>query len=236
MIKRYRFRKHNSRMKRGFSKSSAFYYLKYMYYFFRYVYYRIKRITMSFLSALLSLCMMIVGLAFLVFLASSVLSDGDPSDYNDPVKYLNIAGADGHRIKLVNNVNATDPSYEELKRFLKADLTDTIPYEYGSFVCADFAETVHNNAEEQGIKAGYVSVDFYEITEGHACNVFNTTDEGLVFVDCTAPLNNDFRNHDTIVTMGIGEKYELEGLFEHYKVYMNFDDVDLTVKTYEIYW
>ena len=64
---------------------------------------------------------------------------------------------------LENNVSAKDPSYKELIQFLKTDQTDTIPYYYDSFVCADFAEAVHNNAEKSGIKAGYVGVDFYEI-------------------------------------------------------------------------
>lgn len=61
------------------------------------------------------------------------------------IHVLNIAGADGSRIILHNNMSAKDPSYEELKTFLKADLTDSIPYDVDSFVCSDYAEAVHNN-------------------------------------------------------------------------------------------
>jgi len=43
----------------------------------------------------------------------------------------------------------------------------------GSFVCADFAETLHNNAEKVGIRVAYVTVNGI-----HALNAFDTTDRG----------------------------------------------------------
>lgn len=147
-----------------------------------------------------------------------------------PIHVLNIAGADGSRIILYNNVSATDPSYEKLKTFLNTDLTDSIPYAVNSFVCSDYAEAVHNNAEKSGIRAAYVSVYFYERNKGHACNAFNTTDRGLVFVDCTAPFFSDLENNDAIVTVKIGEIYKLEGLFGSHKFF------DSTVKRYKIFW
>lgn len=153
-----------------------------------------------------------------------------------PDNVLNSVGADGHRITLANNVSARDPSYEELKTFLKADQTDQILYNYSSFVCIDYAETVHNNAEKAGIKAGLVTINFNEINDGHACNVFNTTDNGLVFVDCTGYRENYYGNCDTIVTMRIGEKYDVKGLFGSEKYYSDYNNGDLTVKNYEIYW
>jgi len=127
-------------------------------------------------------------------------------------------------------MSAKDPSYEELKAFLKADLTDSIPYNEDSFVCSDCAEAVHNNGEADGIRAAYASVYFYEKDRGHACNAFNTTDKGLVFVDCTAPSFYNLENNDAIVTMKIGETYKLEGLFGSHKFF------DSTVKRYKIYW
>lgn len=51
-------------------------------------------------------------------------------------------------------------------------------------VCADFAEVLHNNAELFGIKAAWVAINFEE-GPGHALNAFQTTDRGLVFIDCT---------------------------------------------------
>lgn len=97
-------------------------------------------------------------------------------------------GADGEPIELINNPNATNPTYAELIAFIKADFTDTDDYlegGAGGYVCADFAEDVHNNAEAAGIRAAWVSIDFGRDDEGHACNAFETTDRGLVYIDCT---------------------------------------------------
>jgi hypothetical protein len=117
-----------------------------------------------------------------------------------------IAGADGDPIRLTQNPDATDPSWAELRRFLYSDRTDSIPYDDDTFVCADFAEALHNNAEEAGIKAGYVVVDFAGETDGHACNVFRTTDRGTVYIDDTGTLDgND--NADKTVDLAVGEDY-----------------------------
>jgi hypothetical protein len=89
----------------------------------------------------------------------------------------------GDPICLVDNKYAIEPTYTQVITFLKNDTTDTIPYT-STFVCADYAEAVHNNAEASGIKAAYVSIDF-EVGVGHAINMFNTTDLGPVHVDCT---------------------------------------------------
>jgi len=175
------------------------------------------------LSSILALYFMITGLMILVLQVYFTIS------FSLPTHILNIAGADGSRIILHNNMSAKDPSYEELKTFLKADLTDSIPYN-DSFACSDCAEVVHNNAEAAGIRAAFVSVDFYERDKGHACNAFNTTDRGLVFVDCTAPVFYDLENNDAIVIMKTGEIYKLEGLFGSHKFF------DSTVKRYKIFW
>ncbi|NQE45915.1 hypothetical protein C5S31_07835 [ANME-1 cluster archaeon GoMg2] len=103
--------------------------------------------------------------------------------YNKKLPYSKAAGS---RVCLVNYKNATDPTWNELISFLNSDDTDEILYIEGSFVCADFAEMLHNNAETAGIKAAFVCVDFASDDEdGHALNAFNTTDRGLVYVDCT---------------------------------------------------
>lgn len=71
----------------------------------------------------------------------------------------NVLGADGHRIELVNNPDARKPSWEQLKNFLQKDLTDRIEYDEDSFVCADYAEMLHNSAEEAGWRAAFVIVE-----------------------------------------------------------------------------
>jgi hypothetical protein len=111
-----------------------------------------------------------------------------------------IVGGDGHRIWLHNDPNAKNPSLEKLINFLRNDKTDQHPYVIGSFVCADFAETLHNDAEKAGIRAAYVSVN-----TDHALNAFNTTDKGLIYVDDGGL--------DTIAHVVIGDKYTIEPLW-----------------------
>lgn len=142
------------------------------------------------------------------------------------------AGADGHEITLLNNVYATDPSYTELIAFLKSDKTDEIEYNYQTFVCADFAETVHNNAETAGYNCAWVVLDFEE-GEGHACNAFNTTDRGLIFVDCTNGLGYEsIGNWDKIVNIEIGKNYIPRSIFNSRVRYFSMG----TVSDYKIYW
>lgn len=102
----------------------------------------------------------------------------------DNIKYINAAGADGHRITLVNNPDATNPTWGQLKAFLAQDDTSEHPYDLKQFVCADFAEQLHNRAEAAGIRAAFVSItlpDFHPpsgYAAGHALNAFRLADWG----------------------------------------------------------
>jgi len=91
-------------------------------------------------------------------------------------------------------------------------------------ICADFAERLHNNAEMAGIRCAYVSVTLagytgpynYGISSstGHACNAFQTTDRGLVYIDCTG-MSDSYGpdNNDKVVDVQVGEQYNPEYLF-----------------------
>ncbi len=127
-------------------------------------------------------------------------------------------GGDGEPIELVNNLDATNPTYAELVDFIKADTTDTKGYvEEGfmAYVCSDFAEAVHNYAEAAGIKAAWVSIGFYGDVEGHALNAFETTDRGVVYIDCTgegflSQLGSEKYNYaswDKVAFVEIGREY-----------------------------
>jgi hypothetical protein len=124
-------------------------------------------------------------------------------------------GGDGEAIILNNNPAAINPTYEELIAFIKKDTMDSKDYiENGprAYVCADFAEEVHNNAEAAGIKAGWVGVTFVGIDEGHAINAFETIDESLVYIDCTNGRSaqdgdKEPQSWDTIAYIKTGMKY-----------------------------
>ncbi|MEJ2740701.1 MAG: zinc ribbon domain-containing protein [Dehalococcoidia bacterium] len=91
----------------------------------------------------------------------------------------------GEQVNLVNNDDARDVSFAELKSFILSDDTDDGVYIEGVQMCGEFAETLHNNAERHGINAAFVAIHFENEDVGHALNAFNTTDLGLVYIDCT---------------------------------------------------
>jgi len=80
-------------------------------------------------------------------------------------------------------------------------------------ICADFAERLHNNAEMAGIRCAYVSITLDGNT-GHACNAFQTTDRGLVYIDCTGISAGDGPDkNDRIVDIEVGKQYNPDYLF-----------------------
>ena len=134
------------------------------------------------------------------------------------IKGAVLIGADGHRITLRNNQNAKKPTWGELKTFLAKDKTDERPYNFSTFVCADFAEMLHNNAEAAGIKAAYVCIRLgpcsYSPSEGgHCFNAFETTDQGLIYIDCTGSSGFNPGNCDKIVDVSVGKHYIPRSIF-----------------------
>ena len=91
--------------------------------------------------------------------------------------------------------------------FLLQDKTDEVIYDFNTFVCVDFAEMVHNNAEAVGIKAAIVCIVFTDGGPGHALNAFETKDRGLVYIDCTAPLGGSLINADKKVDVEVNKLY-----------------------------
>jgi hypothetical protein len=158
-------------------------------------------------------------------------------------------GADGKAIILTNNATAADPTFDELMAFILADTTDTLEYIVsgpGAFVCADFAEAVHNNAEAAGIRAAWVGLSFEGLKEGHALNAFETSDKGLVYIDCTNSggikrEGEKSRSRDTIAYIEPGKKYGvltiervLAAKFEYYSFeYTFYTDCEEEWREYE---
>lgn len=112
----------------------------------------------------------------------------------------------------MNNPAATDPTFDEMVAFIKADPTDFRDYiksGHDAYVCSDFAEDVHNNAEAAGIRAGWVALTFTGTDEGHALNSFETTDRGLIYIDCTNGDSEDSETSswDTVAYIETGKRY-----------------------------
>lgn len=125
----------------------------------------------------------------------------------------------------IPEVTLVNPSWEQLKSFLLADKTDELPYRYPTFVCDDFANTLQKNAEAAGWKCAKVVVqlsgypDWYKYgipsDTGHSCNAFQTTDRGLVYIDCTGLPDGTYNpgNCDKTVNIEIGKDYVPQSIF-----------------------
>jgi len=131
----------------------------------------------------------------------------------------------GIPMQLINNDDATNPTWQQLKDFLRSDKTDQNQYILGSYMCADYAREVHNNAEAAGIRAAFVGVFFEGKTEDHVLNAFETIDKGLVYIDCG--------ELDTIVYIEEGEEYQPISLYE--PDYVTIEPLGI-VEAVEIYW
>jgi hypothetical protein len=95
-------------------------------------------------------------------------------------------------IILKPNNNAADPTWSQLQSFIQSDNTDKHAYNYSSYTCGDFAQTLYNNAELAGIRCAFVTIHFSDGIVPHALNVFKTTDKGLIYIDCQGYDQFDF--------------------------------------------
>ncbi|MFA5367450.1 MAG: hypothetical protein WC333_06195 [Dehalococcoidia bacterium] len=112
-----------------------------------------------------------------------------------------------------------DPTYSELKQFIKEDDTDKNEYMDGTFTCSDFAASLNNNAVQLGYNAAYVYIA-YPDGSGHAINAFKTVDKGLIFIE---------PQFDDEVQVEIGSSYAGQN---GYKA----SDHDDTIARYVIVW
>jgi hypothetical protein len=138
--------------------------------------------------ALAGLTIGVVSLAYYGVMATQLGLPSESPSYIYNVDGFMEVGGDYRPIELASNPDARDPSWDELMAFIQSDSTDGKPYIrtfYWGYVCTDYAEDLHNNAEAAGIRAAWVGIDFGEGGPGHALNGFVTTDRGLVFIDCT---------------------------------------------------
>jgi len=90
-----------------------------------------------------------------------------------------------------------DPSYQKIKTFLAEDRTSEREYLEGKYTCVDFAANVKTNAARKGIRCAYVVIEFRG-GGGHAIIAFDTTDEGLIFIE---------PQFDWEVELQVGERY-----------------------------
>lgn len=150
--------------------------------------------------------------------ACTVYSIAYPVYWIEPIPALN---ATHQELAMTEFHGAANVTYSELCEFLLKDTTETADYRLPSYSCGDFAVRLHDEAERHGIRCGIVVVtldttgytrmavlddtgsDVPGSDKGHAFNVFNTTDRGLVYIDATgisrAEKNRGRQPHKMIV-------------------------------------
>ena len=93
-----------------------------------------------------------------------------------------------------------DPTYIEAVAFLREDKTDSNEYNTDTYNCSHFCRDVINNAEQQGLRAAIVLIQFPISTSsaGHSVIAFNTIDEGMIYFE---------PQYDDRVKVTIGESF-----------------------------
>jgi Rad3-related DNA helicase len=137
-------------------------------------------------------------------------------------------GAKGQPIRLINQDNVRNPTWNELKLFLANDNTDKLLYIDGVRTCGDFAEILHNNAESGGLRSALVVINFSDGSTAHAANAFYTSDAGLVFVSSQGGETVDTCVWDMVVYLEKGKEFgsipiDFAKSFD-YQFYQNYKD------------
>lgn len=121
-------------------------------------------------------------------------------------KVTMVCCADRSRMTLYNSNEATNPTYADLIKAVVLDQTDTKIYKTNKFDCVDYAKLLHNNMEEKGIRSGVVIITYKDTKQGHVCNVFQTSDKGLVYIDNTG--SEGKCGKDRFSFPAVGSKYK----------------------------
>lgn len=137
-------------------------------------------------------------------------SPPDPAPTNGEfvLRPIPLRNSAGQPVLLRNHPAATNVSLRQLVLFLRTNPVNFATFQPGKFVCTEFAQALHNAAETAGLRAGVVIVDFTR-GEGHVLNAFETTDRGVVYVDCTGGLPGAVprQEFDTFGYLQVGKPY-----------------------------
>jgi septal ring factor EnvC (AmiA/AmiB activator) len=104
------------------------------------------------------------------------------------VNYNRFMNGYGYRLK--------DPTYKMMQEFIDQDKTDKRTYISGLYDCTNFCADIINNASKQGLRCGYVEIDFPD--SAHAIIAFDTTDKGVIYIE---------PQYDEFVELEVGEHY-----------------------------
>jgi hypothetical protein len=98
-----------------------------------------------------------------------------------------------------------NPTWAELNAFITQDKTDEIPYNINTFACVGYATLVRDNAHTLGFRGAFIQVSF-TAGAGHAFNLFETSDYGLIYIDCTGVPEG--AKSDKVGYVKVGQSYQ----------------------------
>lgn len=133
-----------------------------------------------------------------------------------------LIGSNNEPLVIKDRQWAKNTTFENILIFIGADDTDSIPYNEGEFMCAEYAQRVHNNAELCGIKCELIIVILSEADDSnnltfHCCNKFKPIDyEDFVVIDCTPSCCEGI---DVVGTRSSLEKLIAKGLISNIDYY-----------------
>jgi len=116
----------------------------------------------------------LAGVEFELNVSKDLVESLEDTLYNLQINYDRLTTGYGYVLR--------DPSYQEMKDFLKQDETSEQEYLRDEYICVDFAANVKANAAREGVRCAYVVIEYLGTT-GHAIVAFDTTDRGLVYVE-----------------------------------------------------
>ena len=120
-----------------------------------------------------------------------------------------------------------NPTYSEVVSFIEKDETNYYEYIENEFMCSDFSWFVMYNARQEKMRCGDVTIypienewadELYEDNPAHAIVVFDTIDNGLIFVE---PQFDDIFTYGEFLKMKHNNHYYAED--EWYEIEMDFD-------------
>ena len=117
---------------------------------------------------------------------------------DDKMKLISNLSSQLDMARLGTKYTLHDPTYDEMNSFLGNDSTSNNTYQNLNYTCGYFARDVVNNATGKGIRCAFVLLLFNNTKYCHAMVAFNTSDNGLIYVE---PQN------DKTINITIGGKY-----------------------------
>lgn len=139
----------------------------------------------------------LILLAIMVVLFLGFYAVYNPYINPTPVADLSLKGPTGDSMHITSNRNAVNVTYQQVLDFLAEDDTSVVIGRYQTGRVSG-AVRLHDNAEKKGIRAGVAEVALDgAYAQSYCWNVFDTTDQGRVYVTSYHPEYR--RESDSIV-------------------------------------